>query len=150
MGGYGSGRWHRREKKDTVEGHKRLDVRKIRRENLLRPGSSFGWQWSEGGKPIGDIRIQVEDSCVILKYRSRRSGEDWKNVEERVPLSFTRCNFGGSRAWFVCPGVFNGRHCGRRVAILYAVGTYFLCRHCYDLTYESRNESEPFRFLTKA
>ena len=33
--------------------------------------------------------------------------------------------------------------CGQRVAKLYKApgANYFGCRHCYDLTYESRNES---------
>src|SRR5581483_5596612 len=34
----------------------------------------------------------------------------------------------------------NGRACGRRVAKLYGPGTYFLCRHCYDLRYSSQRE----------
>jgi hypothetical protein len=37
----------------------------------------------------------------------------------------------------------NGVYCGRRVAKLYEApgAVYFGCRHCYDLSYESRNES---------
>ncbi|MHC4354801.1 MAG: hypothetical protein ACYS0H_19035, partial [Planctomycetota bacterium] len=36
----------------------------------------------------------------------------------------------------------NGVYCGRRVGTLYLVsgGKYFGCRHCYNLSYESRNE----------
>jgi len=46
------------------------------------------------------------------------------------------------RYWFICPLSVNGVYCGRRVGTLYLAsgGPYFGCRHCYNLTYESRNE----------
>ncbi len=71
-------------------------------------------------------------------------------MKEPVPLEWTPCNFGGERPWFVCPGVVNGVRCGRRVAILYGPGKYFLCRHCYDLCYESQREDKGHRALRRA
>jgi hypothetical protein len=65
-------------------------------------------------------------------------------------LTWTPCRYGGQRPWFIYPGVVNGRVCGRRVAILYGAGRYFLCRHCYDLTYESQREDLPTRLISKA
>ena len=56
----------------------------------------------------------------------------------------------GERPWFVCPGVVSGRYCGCRVAILYSAGRYFLYRHCYDLTYRSRQASDTLGALHKA
>jgi len=67
-------------------------------------------------------------------------------VQEPVPLSWTACNFGGERLWFVCPGA----GCSRRVAVLYGPGRYFLCRHCYDVTYESQRENGMHRALRRA
>jgi hypothetical protein len=52
----------------------------------------------------------------------------------------------GERPWFICPDV----RCGRRVAVLYGPGRYFLCRHCYDLVYESQRENEMHRALRRA
>ena len=76
---------------------------------------------------------------VILSYRHRSGlGSEWEDVEEPVPLECTACNFGEERPWLVCQGV----GCGRRVAILYRLGKYFLCRHCYDLRYESQREDK--------
>ncbi len=46
----------------------------------------------------------------------------------------------------VCPGA----GCGRRVAILYGEGRYFLCRYCYDLVYESQRENGMTRALRRA
>jgi hypothetical protein len=38
----------------------------------------------------------------------------------------------------------------RRVAILYGLGRYFLCRHCYDLSYQSQRDNAMYRALHKA
>jgi len=84
---------------------------------------------------------------VVLRYRHLSGpGGEWEEVREPVFLAWTACNFGGERPWFVCPGA----GCGRRVAVLYAPGRYFLCRHCYDLSYESQRERVMYRALHKA
>ena len=98
----------------------------------LHPGSEIG-----EGKP----------ERVVLTYRHRRGpGGEGEDVREPVPLTWTGCNFGGERPWFVRPGAGHGR----RVALLYGPGRYFLCRHCYDLTYESQRENAMYRALHKA
>jgi hypothetical protein len=61
-------------------------------------------------------------------------------------LEWTACNFGRERPWFVRPRA----ECGRRVAILYGPGKYFLCRHCYDLRYESQREDNKDWALRRA
>lgn len=84
---------------------------------------------------------------VILSYSHRsRLGGEWEDVEEPVSLERTACNFGGERPWFICPGVA----CGRRVAVLYGLGKYFLCRHCYDLSYSSQRRDKKDRALRRA
>ena len=76
--------------------------------------------------------------------------EEWQDVEEPVPIVWTPCHFGGSRPWFVCPGIVNGVPCGRRVGKLYGPGRYFLCRHCYRLAYQSQREQPHERALRRA
>jgi hypothetical protein len=84
---------------------------------------------------------------VILRYRYRSGqGGEWEDMWEPVSLEWTACNFGGERPWFVCPG----EGCGRRVALLYGPGRYFLCRCCYDLVYESQRENGMTRALRRA
>ncbi|MHC4752129.1 MAG: hypothetical protein ACYTFW_19930, partial [Planctomycetota bacterium] len=84
------------------------------------------------------------DNYARLQYTitDRSSGEKTE-YDYRIALTTTPCNFGGVRYWFVCPLYTNGIYCGRRVAKLYKApgAVYFGCRHCYDLSYESRNES---------
>ncbi len=67
-----------------------------------------------------------------------------ENVKQRVYFDWTQCNYGGKRIWSLCPG------CGKRVAILYGAGKYFLCRHCCNLTYETCNETPRDRRFSKA
>jgi len=60
------------------------------------------------------------------------------------------CRFGGTRPYFICPGVVNGIICGRRVTKLYGATRYFLCRHCYRLAYASQREDRYDRALRRA
>jgi hypothetical protein len=83
----------------------------------------------------------------VLFYRHRQGpGDEWEDVQEPVALEWTACNFGGERPWFACPET----GCGRRVAMLYGSGKYSLCRHCYDLVYESQRENGMSRALRRA
>jgi hypothetical protein len=151
LGGIGSGSWSRFDKKTTTEECHGLDVRSLHRDGCLKPGNCFQSSWSRAGKEIASIRGFVYRDRVILSYRHRsRLGGKWEDVKELVPLQWTPCNFGGERPWFICPGVVDAVGCGRRVAILYGPGKYFLCRHCYDLRYESQREDKKDRALRRA
>lgn len=63
---------------------------------------------------------------------------------QAIPLTKTKCNYGGMRYWFLCP------KCGRRVGNLYKrpLSSLFLCRHCQNLTYQlikyRRSKDEEF------
>ena len=149
MGGLGSGNRYRFDKKTTTDECHGLDIRDLYRDGLLKPGSWFSWRWLRGDRETGSIRGFVYQDKLVLSYRSKLGGE-WEDVKEPVPLEWTPCNFGGERPWFVCPGVVNGVACGRRVAVLYGPGKYFLCRHCYDLRYESQREDKSHRALRRA
>jgi hypothetical protein len=151
MGGVGSGNWYRFDKKITTGECHGVDVRYLHREDLLKPGNWFSLRWSRAGRQTGSIRGAVEGNArperLILLYCQRNApGGEWQDVRESVPLAWTACNFGGERPWFICPRM----GCGRRVAILYGPGKYFLCRHCYDLVYESQRENRMYRALHKA
>lgn len=123
--------------KDTTDDYRRLDVRKLQRDGLLKAWHYVPLKWKRSnGEVVGSIDMHVEDDRVNLKYRTRRPGEEWQDYAYPVVLERTRCHLGGERVWFRCPA--NG--CGRRVAILYG-GDVFACRHCYRLTYESCRES---------
>jgi hypothetical protein len=135
----------------TCEGCKSLDIRRLAREKLLQPGRRFSLNWSANGHPTGNILVEVQDDAILLVYQTCGSGApDWKDIRQRVPITWTNCALGGSRPWFVCSVSSNGRFCGRRVAILYAAGDLFACRLCYGLAYASQSESPCDRYRSRA
>jgi hypothetical protein len=83
-----------------------------------------------------------------LRHKPAKSGEP---VEYRVRLQTTEPAWGGVRWWFTCPLVCDGLPCERRVQKLFLPPgrRYFGCRHCYDLTYESRRHNVYNRLLFK-
>ena len=114
----------------TCESCTSIDVRQWHREGLLYPGQQFSWSWTRGGEPAGSIAVRVEADAVVLNYRADSSGSDeWKSVQQRVPIRLTACHLGGQRSWFVCSIHSNGRYCGRRAAILYGAGELFARRY---------------------
>lgn len=133
MGGCGSGRWQCG--KNTTDDYRFLDVRRLQREGMLKPGQAYTWSWIRGGETVAAIQIRTEKDRLILDYRHRSGGGDWQPIEYSVWLNWTDCTFGGQRAWFICPA----RGCGRRVAVLYG-GTIFACRHCHQLAYACQRE----------
>ncbi len=120
-------------------------MRRWQRDGLLTPGHSFSWQWTRNGEKVANIQVQAESDQVILIYRHRSSGGEWKEERYPVHLDWSPCNFGGQRAWFLCPA----SGCGRRVAILYG-GGIFACRHCYQLAYPSQRETTDDRAARRA
>ena len=144
MGGVGSGR-HYRHGGDCTDDYRRIDVRYWQREGLLQAGTSFSCSWSRNGETIADINVRTETDRVFFNYRHRRNGGEWKHEDYPVRLDWTACNYGGRRAWFLCPAV----GCGRRVAILYG-GAIFACRHCYRLAYRSQREAAHDREMRRA
>lgn len=147
MGGYGSGRPATKQK---VEDYRSLDVNRFHKDGCLRTGWQGNWTWSRNGEQIASIGCRTDQDSITLDYKVRLNGKDWHQVIQTVPITRTDCHFGGQRPYFLCSGVVNGQHCGRRVGKLYAGGRYFLCRHCYRLAYDSQSEATYDRALRRA
>jgi len=143
MGGAGSGYHYHWDKKDVVEDYKSLGINWLKREGYLRPGRQSLISWTRNGQPAGSINLAVRQDRLILSYTYTHAGQS-EEVREMVFIDWTRCHYGGTRPWLLCP------RCGRRVGKLYAGGKLFLCRHCYHLAYHTQQMSEPFRLLHKA
>ena len=144
MGGTGSGR-RSQSGKDATDDYRALDVRRWQRDGYLTPGRAFSWQWMRNGEMVASIQVRTESDRVILSYRQRGGGDQWKDERYPVRLSWSPCTYGGQRAWFLCPAA----GCGRRVAVLYG-GVIFACRHCYRLAYPSQRETADDRALRRA
>lgn len=114
-----------------------IDVRQWHRKGCLRPGWVGGWVWSdaETGEQTSSIGFRADEGGVILNYTM--SGTP---MRQHVPLTLTRCNFGGTRPWFACPS------CLRRVAVLYLrANAGFVCRPCGRIAYSSQSDDEMAR-----
>jgi len=140
MGGYGSGRkWTR---KFTVEDCRALEISVFINSSAVRSGGWISWK-NHTGEVTSSIGYSSDcsgDYSATLRFTYTLTRDDQRSrIEEPVQLTTTRPFFGGIRWWFVCPLYINGRACQRRVRKLYlpSGGTYFGCRTCYNLTYES-------------
>jgi hypothetical protein len=135
----------------TCESCPSIDVRQWHREGRLHPGQSFSRSWTRGREPAGSVTVRVESDAVVLNYRTSSFGSnDWKSIQQRVPIRFTACHLGGVRPWFICSVYSDGRYCGGRSAILYCAGELFACRQCYGLAYASQQQTPLHRGLHKA
>lgn len=65
-------------------------------------------------------RVLVPGDLTVLQH-----GQD-------IVVTWTPCNYGGARPWFLCPA------CRRRATLLYA--PHLLCRTCCGLAYGSQYE----------
>lgn len=143
MGGCGSGSYLRWSQKSTTESKYRVDIRWMKRQGYLRPGTAGILSWSSRGEKTGSIGYRMYADHMVLDYRSRSRGSDWEDVQQVVHFAKTPCRYGGHRTWLLCP------RCGKRVAVLYG-GKLFWCRACHGLTYGSQQENRPDRLMRKA
>ncbi len=142
--------------KPEAEGIKRIATSFLKKHNYF-----VGWRsgtitwtsgWSETKSSVGVVVVTGDDEEYLrIHYTQtdRDTGEK-KDFDYKIPLLSTLCNYGGKRYWFRCPWYKNGRYCGRRVGVLYKGGDYFACRHCYNITYASRNASGYYKGFVSA
>ena len=141
MGGLDSTRWAFVSTKDTVESARSLGINSLNRAGSLHPGYRGVSEWTRDGNRVASINLRRDDHGLILSYRVRRNGGEWRDVERPTQIVWMPCRLGGWRPYFLCPGIVNGVVCNRWVTKLYGAGDYFLCRHCYRLAYASQREN---------
>jgi hypothetical protein len=137
------------DKKDTVEDCSSISISFLRKLGYLSgfPSGRIVWR-NRDGKETASMGATVSMSGGEGHMRFWHTMMDQTTGKEtrcdyKFELVTTPCNLGGVRWWFICPLSRNGVYCGRRVGKLYCPpgGKYYGCRHCYSLSYESRNES---------
>jgi len=147
------GRWYW-DKKRTVEDCKSISISFLRRNGYFDSPLPRGIVWTNRcGEETASMTVSVHTSEVeghirLLYTITDRNTGKVSHFDYKVQLTATPCHLGGVRWWFICPLNRNGVYCGRRVAKLYRAprADYYGCRHCYDLSYESRNDSRHGRF----
>lgn len=133
--------------KDTCEMSRALSIGFLKKHGYLNGRSISGtvtWTsgWSERKSRIGIVAyVGDEDPHFRLQYTHTDFDGVKSDLDYRVQLTATPCFFGGKRQWFICPLVRNGVPCQRRVGVLYGANKYYGCRQCYDLVYQSQQET---------
>lgn len=140
-------------KKEEADSLKQVNVFFFRKHKYFNSGYIGGRIiWSRNGEEVGSISVQSsidmgEDYVRLIYTQTDRETGDKKDFDYKVYLTTTPCYFGGKRYWFLCPAYRSGIYCGKRVGTLYKSGDYFACRHCYDLSYNSRNLGGLFKAM---
>lgn len=150
MGGRGSGRSGGR---PAVEDALALDLSKLLRDRLIRPGttivSSLHWRNTCTGTEIASISYTCtmagDAGSFTAEYVVTRRG-DRVPVSMLIGLVSAPQPFGGRRWWWVCPVA------GRRVAKLYKPpgGERFASRQAWGLAYQSQREGPFDRACSRA
>lgn len=117
---------NRRYDRLVCEDFLRLDIREL----------SFDTDAPEWEYPVSLIAVSMALDHVRVQY---------DGLDHRVEIERTRCNYGGTRPWFLCPA------CGDRRAVLYTLsgGGFFGCQRCLRLLYLSECEDTFERSLLK-
>ncbi len=97
------------------------------------------------GRMFGDFLIQLEgeEPHLIFDY-----GDGYQLYSKIISIPV---HFGGVRRYLECPYGNYGNRCKKRVNTLYYLHDIgFACRHCHDLTYESRLTNKGNSYLDRS
>ncbi len=115
----------------TVEQTRSIDIHALQTAGYFGAPKQ-GWSiWRWGGEITGEVRIDWDGKRLTVR-------------DQVIAIGRTACRFGGYRLWFMCS-------CSRRVSTLYSPnGRPWACRHCYRLTYATRQAIPRDRYLLRA
>ena len=138
MGGFGSGDWSNiLTRRVPVEQCRVLSIKQLRLGGLFGAGCvTVDWR-DVAGLVVASAVVRLDGNGVIVECGG---------LEYKIGIERMACRFGGWRYWFLCPAVKDGVYCGGRVTKLFlpSGGSVFGCRQCYDLTYQSCQESHKY------
>ena len=144
------GRWSY-SNRQTVEESKAITTKWLNKNDFITGGVERGGvAWSFNGEKTGSIGFIVStvkgNEYIRFQYvqidQGTKKQPEWitkYSLPLHQPQHRTTPNGGLS-----APQVVNGRACGKRVGSLYLEGKHFGCRHCYNLTYRSSQESHKY------
>lgn len=128
---WGAGRPAYRVKAEHLQ---RVSIGQWHRRGYLGGPCAFNWHWNRGGEPIGSIGVRVSDRYSLRLIYTLGSGDEKRDASQTIHLAHSACNFGGSRAWFVCPV------CHERAGVLFMRAGRFACRQCQRVAYSSQSD----------
>lgn len=135
--------------RDTVDQTRNFPISLFVKKGCLSDKSlkTMNVTWSRHGVEIARINTfintLIDNPYIRLDFKSRWKGEsNWTDITQTFQLTNIPCRFGGKKWFFVCS--FN--NCGKRVRSLYSNSLHFSCRHCAQLSYDSCNEPNRYRY----
>lgn len=136
--------------KSESDNLKKVEIWWLKKYGYLNGWKSGGIEWTSGWSDTkSSIGITVStmdgENYIRFQYSQTDNNGEKTDFDYKARLVSTDCNYGGKRWWFICPLTKNGVACNRRVGVLYKDGDYFGCRHCYELTYKSKNENKHYK-----
>ena len=142
--------------RQQAEWSNRLRIFWLKKNGYLPIGG--GWQYGgikwtygmSGNESSVSFTITTngsEGDNIKLQYtHTNRETDETENMDYRVELATTPCNYGGKRYWFICPLTKNEKYCGRRVGVLFRIGKWYGCRHCGNIAYAKQFEGGKYRW----
>lgn len=136
MGGFGSGRYYRINKRDTIEEQLSTNIGFVAKLGFLENGVTGTLNWSSRGESCGSVSVIGGVKFLTFHYTYSSYDTEPESIKQQVHVERTPCNFGGSRPWFTCP------RCNSRVGVLVLAGKRFACRKCCRIPYACQMESK--------
>lgn len=152
MGGCGSGR---RREKPVLEDGLALDLCKLLRDGLIKPGVTGGslvWRESHSGQEtaslgyMSELDIHTRRGSLALQYRVTDGQGERHDVAQLLPLEALTQPFGGLAWYFRCPRT--GRRC--RKLYLPPGAHRFAARQAWRIGYLSQRQAPHDRAITQA
>jgi len=111
--------------------------------------SGFVGQIEPDGPTPKEFKVHFEhdrerDAFSVFYVWEGKEGDAGGPIRSTVRLERRPCRFGGTRAYFICPG------CARRTLRLAVLPGGLLCGTCGRITWGSRRETETRRLIRKA
>ncbi|WP_375157678.1 hypothetical protein [Bradyrhizobium sp. RDT46] len=131
--------------KCLLELYLNIDVLDWNRHGHFESPCVFERTWHQDGKLVARLFCKIGRRSVALYSRTSNFYDTRSGQEQQIEVAWTACRYGGERPWFECPS-----SCGRRVTKLYALNSWFACRHCHCLGYSSQYQAAGERSAWKA
>ncbi len=140
---FGKMTYYRPPRKSTTDEHCAIDIRKLKKDDLLQPRKGIRYTWnSRWRQPFSAVVMMAAPDELFLHYEiTHRTGKEV--IDQFITLETTPCHFGGYRYWMRCPG------CNRRITTVYLGSREFRCRHCLNLTYATQQQDAAGRAQTR-
>ena len=144
-------RYYYWEWKTSVEDYsKTIDIKFLKTYGYLDKwlySRKWGLYWKRNWEDNWNIWVEINkwDTSWYIRVTFTQTNMDWekKELDYKIQLVSTPCNYWGVRWWLLCPCKWN------RCSILYKQNNWiFASRKTLDLCYGDQKESKRYRYMS--